>query len=201
MIVPVAFVYFDVGYYLHEFTVAVSLDASRSDGDVASLSNRDVIWGAALDHMFSEAGLVHLLFGYGAFGQIASGLDNSYLWLFQSSYANQDHPSLHNTYVQAFVDYGIVGMIFFIGLLLVVLRQLSQKVSKMRGITPDVTVLLVLLYLCVCAITEVILSYYAVDLLSIFLFLNLYVMAQRSVEIRMYTLFESQGDPNHVLKY
>lgn len=180
-VVPAAFVYLDAGSYLRDVLAGMGLDLSRSQGDVASLSNRDVIWTAALNHMFLEAGLLKGLLGYGAYGHVSSGLSEQYRWLFEYSYAGLDHPTLHSSYVQTFVDYGMLGVLLLLGVLLAAVRRLRTMMLRQRRLAKDATMLtMVLLYLSICAVTEGAIGYYAWDLFAIFLFVNLYVMAQRA---------------------
>jgi hypothetical protein len=178
---PMAFVYTDAGGYLNDILALVGLDISRSEGDVASLSNRDVIWSAALNHMFLEAAWTNALHGYGAYGHVASGLSEEYRWLFEHSYADLEHPTLHSSYVQVFVDYGVLGVLLLIGLLFVAGRRLRTMMLRQRHLVTEASVLtMILMYMSVCAVTDVSIGYYAWDLLSVFLFMNIYVMAQRA---------------------
>jgi hypothetical protein len=189
VVMPVAFVYFDAGRQMNTVLDWIGLDVSRAQGDIISLSNRDVIWSAALNHMFHEATLMHMFFGYGSYGHIASGLYESYRWLFEHSYVGVDYPPLHSSYVQAFVDYGALGIVVLLGVLLVVARRIRTMMLRQRQLRAEATVLvMILIYLSICAVTEIAIGYYAWDLLAIFLLVNLYVMAQRTfVECRTST--------------
>ncbi|MEP3855631.1 MAG: O-antigen ligase family protein [Porticoccus sp.] len=199
---PVAVIYLDAGEYLSQLLVSLGIDVSKSGNDVSSLSNRDVIWSAALNYMFYEAGSFNLWFGHGAYGQIASGVEGSYQWLFKNSYVDLSHPPLHSTYVQTFVDYGIIGFVLLFGVMLMMFSQLRKIAISDRQLYSDSKMLsLLLVYIYICAVTESIISYYTFDILSLFIFLNLYVLAQRSTMMRVCALSTPKGKSCRALKY
>jgi hypothetical protein len=74
---------------------------------IASLSSRTDIWDTVLDFA-GEMSAPDLLFGYGAMGQISSGISHETAYLFQFI-ENPEVASAHNSFLQQFVDQGLVG--------------------------------------------------------------------------------------------
>jgi len=77
------------------------------ESSVGALSGRPLIWGTILVFLLSFN--PRHLFGYGAVGQIASGVNAQYAFLFSTSYANTDSIGAHNTVLQAVLELGYVG--------------------------------------------------------------------------------------------
>jgi hypothetical protein len=173
-----AYVYLDAGEIVDKAVSLTDANISRVDGDVASLSNRIVIWNAAFRHMIDSADIYHVLFGYGAYGQAASGISDEYRWIFAESYTDVEHPALHSSYMQALVDFGLFGFVIFVSVLSSALSKEWKCESSCKFVRTDTTTLMmVLMYLYVCAVTEVAIGYYAMDLLAIFLIVTLSSMA------------------------
>jgi O-antigen ligase len=181
VVVAPSYVYLDVGRIVGEAASLTEVSVSRVDGDVASLSNRIVIWGAVFRHMIESADVFPMLFGYGSYGQGASGLSEEYRWIFEVSYADIEYPTLHNGYVQAFVDFGIFGLAIYVSMLSAALSKLSQcGASRYMARIDTTTPMMILMYLFVCGVTEVTVGYYAMDLLAVFLIVSLCSMALAS---------------------
>lgn len=87
-----------------------------------SISNRDVIWGAALNELRAFRP-VHLV-GFGAFGQLASGLSSTYAGLF-SSYVHAGIAGAHNAVLQQVLEAGYLGLGILLATLKLALRRLS----------------------------------------------------------------------------
>jgi O-antigen ligase len=178
-IVPLAFIHLDAGLYLQQIFSELGINFERSDGDIASLSNRNIIWGSALAHMLNKANPVQVLFGYGAYGQISSGIINDYRWLFEASYSTAaDRPSFHSSYLQIFVDSGALGVLLLWGVIIFALRSLRDHPLRSDNKTSG-ALFYVLLYIIICSVTETCLTYQSTDILALFIFINLYAMALR----------------------
>jgi len=86
-------------------------EVSRAgESSVGALSGRPLIWGAILLFLLSF-NVIHLI-GYGALGQLASGVNASYAFLFSTSYANTDSIGAHNTVLQTILELGYFGTAF-----------------------------------------------------------------------------------------
>ena len=185
--IPVLVVYTDIGVHVANSLKGIGIDLSRSDGDVATLSNRDVIWRSAFHHMFSEANVTQLLLGYGGYGQVVSGISKTYSWLFENSYTKSDDINTHNTYIQILVDYGLLGVILFAGLIVTLVIRIYCIIGERGDVSEreKKVLLLGILYIAVCSVTEVAVTYYAIDLFSMFLLINIYVMARNASAYRL----------------
>ena len=74
---------------------------------VGVLSGRPLIWGSILLFL-SKFQPIHLI-GYGAMGQVGSGVSAHYAFLFATQYASPVAASAHNTMLQALLDVGYIG--------------------------------------------------------------------------------------------
>ncbi len=186
---PFVFIVFDIGGGVDFFIESLGLDFSRSEGDVSSLSNRDLIWSSAFDHMQNNASPLNYIFGYGAYSHITSGVVREYSWLFSSSYVDLEYPHFHSSYIQVFMDFGVIGMIFFIFFLWVLIAQfLRINQSDDIHYRESSALMIVFFYICICAVTEVIVGYFAIDILLLFLVINMFVMAVRARMLYQCTL-------------
>lgn len=97
---------------------------SRSGRDALTLSNRTIIWQTAIDTL-SPFRLHHLI-GWGYRGQIPSGIMERYVTLF-SNYQQINSIPLHNSYLQYLIDMGYLGLIFFVIMLILFLKDISKQ--------------------------------------------------------------------------
>lgn len=116
---------------LHLLPATWTAMLSRNAGDLFTLSNRTVIW----ETVFSVArhdGVFHNLLGWGYRGQVTSGAIDRYIFLFQRYQTSVvgKGVTVHNSFLQAFMDSGIVGMGVLFALLL---KNLSMLYEEMRN--------------------------------------------------------------------
>lgn len=99
----------------------------RSTGKTI-LSDREFIWILSVIDI-SGWPILNLLFGYGAYGHYASGINYS----FEEIIAGFDDPryiSVHNAFLQTFVDYGAIGIVAYIFIISKVIYMLSYELKN-----------------------------------------------------------------------
>lgn len=80
-------------------------------------SGRETIWGYAMVQI-QDSSLLATLFGHGVFSQSALGISHQYSHLFSNMAAEaQSRASLHNSYLQLWLDGGVVGFLVFLSAL------------------------------------------------------------------------------------
>lgn len=91
-----------------------ALVLSRGDGaiNISTLSNRSVIWGATTEYI-QRPSWTHII-GNGTNGQIRSGIESQYEFLFDKRLDQETTHSLHNYLLQVFVDQGFIGVLVFL---------------------------------------------------------------------------------------
>ncbi len=144
------------------------MGGGRQRGSIETLSNRDVIWRETLDNLVANNLVGQWLFGYGAHGQDISGAAREYVHLFSgtawSSYTIAGKISVHNSFLQVLVDYGILGLSVVMAL---IIGTYDKAVKLVRvGILDPRTgslVIYLLIYFCLTAATEVVITYYAIS--------------------------------------
>lgn len=88
-------------------------EVSRGGVDsISALSGRPVIWGVILLSL-SNFSPVHII-GFGTSGQVASGVNAQYSFLFASAYANPATAGAHNTILQLVLDVGYLGAVLYL---------------------------------------------------------------------------------------
>lgn len=152
--------------------LAIKLARNAND-NVSTLSNRTLVWSAALAEL-TDVSAKHII-GFGAYGQVASGISEDYSSLFQN-YTSINAPLLHNFIMQYFIDTGYLGVLIIIMLLVQILKIFSQRV-----IPPDsslhVTLILLLLFM---GTTDTIMTPYAVETFTIWLIIITSLIRQES---------------------
>jgi O-antigen ligase len=152
---------------------------SRNQGDIASFSNRDVIFGIALLSFLVEGTLLNIIFGFGSYGHVVSGISEAYAFLFEYSYANPYEAHVHNSALQILMDYGIFGVLLFIFLTLNSLALLKKTIifKNKAGYQSNNIKLYTSLYvyLVLTSMTESTITYLSFNVLSIFFILNLII--------------------------
>jgi O-antigen ligase len=115
---------------------SLSSTFSRNPGDFVTATGRSKIWsivGQFLSHPHVED-----LIGYGAYGQVRSGVSAQYAYLFHI-----EHPefvSAHNIALQTVLDMGYIGLAVFVFFLMVVIN--SARASNQKTDTPESAALL-----------------------------------------------------------
>lgn len=122
------------------------------------LSRRDAIWNITISNYSPD--LFELIFGFGYIGQYSSGISELYSNLFPG-YGNQEQISVHNSYLQVLLDYGLLGLV----LLLATIRKLFKRFKEKNEISP----FLVLLFLIICGVTDLSIQPNNINMLTAFL--------------------------------
>ena len=128
---------------------------SRNQSDALTLSNRTVIWEAAFDTLRESP--EDLLFGYGYRGQIISGAMEKYEYLF-GSYVGVFSIPLHNSFLQAVFEIGLVGTVLFV-LILITLFMLLEQESLTQNSPWAMVLYFALFYLTLISSTDSVLSF------------------------------------------
>jgi O-antigen ligase len=132
-----AIILFVVG---HLGSLSESLNRNPGKGSFETATGRSEIWavvGRFLSHPHVED-----LFGYGAYGQVKSGVGYQYAHLFKYK-ANPEFTSVHNIVLQTILDMGYVGLVLFLCFLVVAIS--SARVACEKAGTPESSALLVAL--------------------------------------------------------
>lgn len=104
---------------------------TASATNVASLSNRDIIWSRSINYWFEyvpDAG--NQLFGFGQNGQYLSGASRTYRSLLLSVSRNPDLGSVHNSFLQQLYDGGLIGLILLFTAIFWTANRLSRGVRE-----------------------------------------------------------------------
>jgi O-antigen ligase len=117
--------------------VTETLNRNSGNGTFATATGRSKIWSIVvqfLSHPHAED-----LIGYGAYGQVRSGVGYQYAYLF--SYT--EHPefaNVHSVALQTILDMGYIGLALFLIFLVVAIN--SARSSYQRSHTPESAALL-----------------------------------------------------------
>lgn len=128
--------------------------AARDSSSTGVLSGRELIWAPAIADIlsFKPEGL----YGYGAYGQVISGVSGSYADYFSGWLSDERMVSVHNAYLQSILDVGLIGLIVFIlfyFFALGALRNVSMSGERAKGHAN--AVLVVLVYLVLQSMSEI----------------------------------------------
>ncbi|MFZ3140024.1 hypothetical protein [Polaromonas sp.] len=138
---------------------------TRGDSDFSGLvTDRDVIWAVSISDL-SKFEFIHL-FGFGLYGNAASGLMEKYSWLFD--YYKTTFHTLHNVGLQYVLDIGYIGVLVY----LIVVSGFFQRINKMKTLSQATAWILksAMLFLIALGGTESIPSLYATESFFIFMF-------------------------------
>jgi len=157
------------------FNVA-QLARSGNVAELATLNNRIYFW-QILFNKLSTFDPIHLI-GYGAFGQVTSGLTRAYV----GYWTNPDAITLQNAFLQHLVDIGYIGFVVFVAWIMIIMGRFSNTYYFKNGIwTPFFHQgTACLLYLCVSSTTDV--SIYMTQGISYFCFLLISLLVFTSNE-------------------
>ncbi len=180
LIFPFLLVFVDIVGLAYTAADNIGIQLSQPTENIRTFSNRDVIYAVILQWYMSSGDLVSQLFGYGAHGQITSGLSSDYAMLFGHSYANPDRMTAHNTLLQSLVDYGIIGAGVYVALIVSIVLSIRRNrlIHKKHGSTykHEKPLIAILIYTVGCSMTESSITYYALGVWSVFIAINLFVM-------------------------
>lgn len=162
--IPVMYSYADIGGIVGAIVPVSVMGGGRQRGSIETLSNRDVIWSETLDSLVANNRVGQWLFGYGAHGQDISGAARGYVHLFSNSYTITGKISVHNSFLQVLVDYGILGLLVVMSLVIGGYDKAARLVQagKLDANTGNLVVY-VLIYFCLTATTEAAITYYAIS--------------------------------------
>ncbi len=174
VVLPLLFVYTDMGSVFMRALVWSGFPLVRNADAFTPLSNREIIWSSVFSE-FSHFEWIHII-GFGAYGQVTSGIISMFAYLFSNSYKMPYSASVHNTYLQVLVDYGYIGLILFISILFSLFVLISRFVLRGGNRRYEKIIVLVLVYILSVSTMEPCLTYYSIELWSLFTFINIYVL-------------------------
>jgi O-antigen ligase len=128
---------------------------SRSQNDLANMSNRITIWNAIIQNLTSPQ--PDHLWGYGYRGQVVSEISSQYASLF-SSYVSEEIASAHNFLLQSVLEVGYVGTGIFLLLLGLLLQRLALLAQQSKFDHTPTVLLFMLVYFILMGTTEATLS-------------------------------------------
>lgn len=136
---------------------AVLKFAARDASSTGVLSGRELIWGPVLLDLAQFK--LESLWGYGAYGQVVSGVSVFYASSFVGWAADENMIGAHNSYLQAILDVGYLGLIFFMLFYLSAVTAIT-KLEQSNALSPNraCSIHAVLVYLILQGMTEVTLS-------------------------------------------
>jgi O-antigen ligase len=148
---------------------------SRKGNDLVTATDRTVIWHAVLS--FLSHFNVAQIFGYGTNGQISSGANAGYEYLFYGT-PNPSVYSTHNFMLQTVLDIGYMGLLVFVVLLFLTMRRLQRMITVDESI-PARALLGVLLYFIFNGATDTSPSIYSPETMYFFFLITTCVAATR----------------------
>lgn len=126
---------------------APGVTASAQGRTISTGTNRLFIWKPILD-MLSHFRAADV-FGYGAFGQITSGVARSYVYLFGDVSFT---PGAHNFVLQTVLDIGYIGLIVVVLVFVMYIRAFAE--ASQRGSALGAALLCVMVYFVLVGFTE-----------------------------------------------
>lgn len=128
-------------------------------------SGRESIWMSVM-HFFANPDPIHII-GFGAYGQIISGVSREYSWVFNQ--AGAALATAHNASLQVLLDCGYVGVAIWVLLVYRVQRAALQSVDLARF--PDAALLLSAssFYFVISGFFDVSTTFYQADTFPLFL--------------------------------
>ena len=145
----------------------------RSKGavNVATLSNRSVVWDNVLQEL-KDFKPIHLV-GFGARGQVASGVGEQNAKVFKENYAKSvDQKTAHNFALQTILDMGYIGL-----LLLVLLLSRIIKIISSFGVYSDPNMhISFIIFIVLVGATEVVPTIYANEIFTTVLLLIISIL-------------------------
>jgi hypothetical protein len=137
---------------------------SRKGDDLVTATDRTVIWHAVLSFL-SHPSLTQI-YGYGANGQITSGANSGYVYLFWGT-ANPSVYSAHNFMLQTVLDIGYGGLLVFVMLLYLTARRMQQMIV-VSDQAPAMALLGALIYFIINGATDTSPSIYSPETIYLF---------------------------------
>lgn len=125
-LIPIGFILLGIFVYFGNY----SIDGVSREGSTL-FSHRELIWLIGLNGL-TELPLINLLFGSGASGYINYDFGEEIVWFFADRGGNVG--SLHNMYLQAIYEYGLLGIFFFISAYIYTIKKLHDK-KQLKSVT------------------------------------------------------------------
>lgn len=152
--------------------------ALNHGGDVTTATGRSFIWQAVYDHL----GGLHFadIFGYGYYGQIASGVSYSYAFLFRYQ-PIPEAASAHNMLLQTILDTGYVGASVTIALISAAVWAVSRRYLVTLAAW-DLATALGLIVLVLLGTTETVPTIYFPESFALALLLLCVALSPRRIE-------------------
>lgn len=145
------------------------------------LGGREVLWFEFYTY-FKNFSFMHF-FGYGIFGQAASGISSNYTYLFTWEVMNPELITLHNTVLQTITDIGFIGISILLWLLYLMIDYFTSIINK-NLLLDNVAIkvaLFSLIYLVLIGATEVSINVYNFYTFYIFVFTCFYFLFLKKV--------------------
>jgi O-antigen ligase len=113
----------------------VAAPLSRTTNNIATGGARVYIWQAA-EHQLEHSSSFHLLFGYGANGQVTSGASRLYAYLFAGT-LNPLLVHVHNLALQTLLDLGLIGLLLLVATVVMTVGRLEtiNRISPKGPVT------------------------------------------------------------------
>jgi len=121
-------------------SLSSTLSRNNGNGSFVTATGRSKIW-SIVAHFLSHPHAEDLI-GYGAYGQIRSGVAAQYVYLFRYT-EDPEFTSVHSIALQTILDMGYIGLVLFLLFLMVIVN--SARISYERTRSPESTALLVAL--------------------------------------------------------
>lgn len=148
---------------------------ARSSQDFTSGNSRLPIWLMAVSDFSNFNGLSHI-FGYGEFGHYTAGLSQVYgTEVFQHVEEGAEYMHPHNSYLSIALDYGYLGLLFFILLQYKILSRVKKYWNQHRDIC--YLVLGNLLYFNLVGIAETMFGFYYQNINYVFFMVNVFIFS------------------------
>lgn len=96
-----------------------------SVNDLATIQNRTKVWEVVRERS-PHMPLPRQLFGYGAQGQITSGISRGYSYLLVGTLLRGERGSAHNSVLQQYLDAGLIGVLILVVACLFVARRMQR---------------------------------------------------------------------------
>jgi len=173
LILPIFLTYVDTLSWLEDFHVNLSLLSRRGRlSELSTFNSRTMIWGHAFDEL-KRLKAIHFV-GFGAFGHVTSGLCYKYARM----WSEPELILLHNTYLQYLIDFGYIGLLIFLAMIINIFKILGKtnKVVDKKSIRFFHPAMASMLYLAVCGLLDVNIYFTQILTFYVFMFINYQVI-------------------------
>ena len=156
------------------------LGRSAGSDNVATLSNRSVIWSNVF-HELKDFSPTHLV-GFGARGQVASGVGEANAVVFEGDYSeNVEQKTAHNFALQTMLDMGYIGIFLW---MLLLIRTIKEITWLGRGQDAEIHIVFVI-YIILVGATEVVPTMYVNEAFTVVLLLIISMLHKSKSRLNM----------------